>query len=109
MYEVCRTADFRGTCGAVCRSVVVCWPPCTKTAGKRVYYWYGAYEQCIYRGRGYPSPVHLRRRQNQEFVLYALKTTLGLAPGASKPKVLSAIQGSVLAQAQLIGTYKKKQ
>jgi len=43
------------------------------------------------------------------FVLYALDTTLGLPPGTSKHKVLAAIEGHVLAQAQLIGTYKKKQ
>jgi len=55
-----------------------------------------------------PPPQYEPSTHRYVFVLYALKTTLGLAPGTSKPKVLSAMQGNVLAQAQLIGTYKKK-
>lgn len=41
------------------------------------------------------------------FKLYALDTTLNLAPGASKEALLQAMQGHILAQGQLMGTYKK--
>jgi len=42
------------------------------------------------------------------FKIYALDTKLGLKPGATKKQVLAAMQGHVLAQAELIGLYRKK-
>jgi Raf kinase inhibitor-like YbhB/YbcL family protein len=42
------------------------------------------------------------------FTLYALDADLKLSVGASKEDVLKAMQGHILAQAQLVGRYKKK-
>ncbi|MGA9598098.1 MAG: hypothetical protein WBV06_18235 [Acidimicrobiia bacterium] len=39
------------------------------------------------------------------FNLFALDTTLGLAPGASKSDVLDAVASHVLAEATLTGRY----
>jgi len=47
-----------------------------------------------------PGPVHHYR-----FTLYALDSELGLPPGASKAEVEKAMQGHVLGQARLVGTY----
>ena len=41
------------------------------------------------------------------FTLYALDVTLDLNPGASKTTVLNAMQGHILAQAELIGIYQR--
>jgi hypothetical protein len=41
------------------------------------------------------------------FRLYALDRKLDLAPGAVKEKVLAAMKGHILAQAELIGLYNK--
>ncbi len=41
------------------------------------------------------------------FNLYALDGELGLEPGASKGLVVSAIQGRILAEGQLIGVYQR--
>ncbi|MFS8866707.1 YbhB/YbcL family Raf kinase inhibitor-like protein [Synechococcus sp. H65.1] len=42
------------------------------------------------------------------FTLYALDSQLALAPGATKEALLQAMEGHILAQAQLMGTYQKK-
>lgn len=42
------------------------------------------------------------------FRLYALDATLDLAPGASKEALLDAVQGHVLAEGQLTGTYARQ-
>jgi Raf kinase inhibitor-like YbhB/YbcL family protein len=39
------------------------------------------------------------------FKLYALDTMLGLAPRATKPEVVEAMQDHVLAEGELVGTY----
>jgi Raf kinase inhibitor-like YbhB/YbcL family protein len=39
------------------------------------------------------------------FIIYALDTTLDLAAGATKEKVLAAMDGHVMAQAEAMGTY----
>lgn len=39
------------------------------------------------------------------FKLYALDSKLNLAPGATKQDVLDAMEGRILAQAELMGTY----
>ena len=41
------------------------------------------------------------------FKLYALDTTISLSPGATKEQVLKEMQGHVLAQAELMGTFSK--
>lgn len=41
------------------------------------------------------------------FKLYALDTTLELEPGASKEQVLQAMEGHVLAQGELMGTFSR--
>ncbi len=41
------------------------------------------------------------------FKLYALDTTLSLSPGATKAQVLQAMQGHILAQGELMGTFSK--
>lgn len=42
------------------------------------------------------------------FTLYALDTTLNLEEGVTKESVLNEMQGHVLGQAQLMGTYEKQ-
>lgn len=41
------------------------------------------------------------------FKLYALDDWLSLPAGGTKPQVLTAMQGHILAQAQLMGTYER--
>ncbi len=41
------------------------------------------------------------------FILYALDGQLSLEPGASKQQVLDAVEGHVLGEAQLVGTYQR--
>ncbi len=41
------------------------------------------------------------------FRLYALDTTLDLPDGASKNAILTAMRGHILAQAELMGTFRK--
>ena len=42
------------------------------------------------------------------FKLYALDTVLDLKAGASKKKVLEAVEGHILAQAELMGVYSRQ-
>ncbi len=42
------------------------------------------------------------------FKLYALDSTLDLKAGAKKPEVEKAMQGHILAQSELMGTYQRK-
>ena len=51
-----------------------------------------------------PPPGKLH---HYHFKLYALDTKLDLAPSATKDELLKAIQGHVLAQGELIGTYQR--
>jgi Raf kinase inhibitor-like YbhB/YbcL family protein len=57
-----------------------------------------------YRG---PAPPRGSGRHRYVFTLYALDTSLGLAPGATKAQLLKAMEGHVLATAQWIGTYER--
>lgn len=43
-----------------------------------------------------------------DFTLEALDTMLALAPGATKPQLEAAMQGRILAQTQLMGTYRRR-
>ena len=57
---------------------------------------------------GYGGPCPPSGTHRYFFKLYALDAVLSLAPGASKPQLEAAMKGHVLAQAQLIGTYRRK-
>lgn len=55
-----------------------------------------------------PPPQYEPSEHRYIFTLYALDTSLSLKTGASKEAVQKAMQGHVLAEAQLLGKYKKK-
>jgi Raf kinase inhibitor-like YbhB/YbcL family protein len=55
-----------------------------------------------YQGPCPPSGTH-----RYFFKLYALDTTLSLSPGATKEQLLKAMDGHILAQAELMGTFSK--
>ena len=56
---------------------------------------------------GYGGPCPPSGTHRYYFKLYALDTTLTLPPGATKTQVETAMKGHVLAQAQLMGTYRR--
>ena len=56
---------------------------------------------------GYGGPCPPSGTHRYFFKLYALDTLLALGPGATKRQLEQAIQGHVLAQAQLVGTYRR--
>jgi Raf kinase inhibitor-like YbhB/YbcL family protein len=56
---------------------------------------------------GYMGPCPPSGTHRYFFKLYALDTALQLPPGATKEQLLGAMQGHVLAQAELMGTYAK--
>ena len=49
-----------------------------------------------------PGPAH-----HYHFKLYALDKMVGLRSAATKQQILDAMKGHILAQAELIGTYKR--
>jgi Raf kinase inhibitor-like YbhB/YbcL family protein len=57
-------------------------------------------------GYGGPCPP-AGAAHHYHFKLYALADRLGLAPGGTKQQLLKAMQGHILAQAELVGTYKR--
>ena len=57
-------------------------------------------------GYGGPCPPP-GRAHHYSFRLYALGTTLGLAPGATKADLERAMAGRVLGRAELVGTYAR--
>jgi len=57
-------------------------------------------------GYGGPCPPPGRPHRYQ-FTLYVLAQLLDLKPGASKQQVLEAMQGHILDQGQLTGTYQR--
>lgn len=57
-------------------------------------------------GYGGPSPPP-GKPHRYFFTLFALDTTLALPPGASRKQLLAAIQGHVLAEGRLMGTYQR--
>jgi len=56
---------------------------------------------------GYGGPCPPSGTHRYFFKLYALDTALNLKAGASKEDVLRAMEGHILAQGQLMGTYHK--
>ena len=58
-------------------------------------------------GYGGPAPPPGHGTHHYHFKLYALDTELSLEPGSDKPAVLDAIEGHVLDQTELIGTYER--
>jgi hypothetical protein len=55
--------------------------------------------------RGYGGPNPPDREHTYRFVVYALDTRLDLEPGATKAALEAAIEGHVLDEARLTGTY----
>ncbi len=56
---------------------------------------------------GYGGPCPPRGTHRYFFKLYALDTVLTLRAGATKEELLKAIAGHILAQAELMGVYKR--
>src|SRR5579872_2458569 len=59
-------------------------------------------------GYGGPMPPRGHGLHHYHFKLYALDQPVGAGAGLSKDQLLAAIQGHVLAQGELIGTYERK-
>lgn len=58
---------------------------------------------------GYHGPCPPPGKPHRYFFrLYALDTSLGLAPGVSRPELESAMEGHVLGSATVMGTYERK-
>lgn len=58
---------------------------------------------------GYGGPMPPPGKPHRYFFkLYALDTVLNLKPRATKAELLRAMQGHILAQAELMGTYQRK-
>jgi len=58
-------------------------------------------------GYGGPMPPPGHGPHHYHFRLYALDTTLGLKPDATQGDLLAAMEGHVLAQGELVGTYER--
>ena len=57
---------------------------------------------------GYGGPCPPSGTHHYFFKLYALDTTLSLSTGASKGQLIQAMEGHILTQAELMGTYAKR-
>jgi hypothetical protein len=60
-----------------------------------------------FRKIGYGGPCPPGGTHRYFFKLYALDTTLGLKPGITKDQLLKAMRGHILAEAQIMGTYRR--
>jgi len=60
-----------------------------------------------FRRLGYGGPCPPGGTHRYYFKLYALDTLLDLAPGATKRQLLQAMDGHVLAEGRLMGTYAR--
>ena len=56
---------------------------------------------------GYGGPCPPGGTHRYYFKLYALDRELGLAPGATKKQLLAAMQGRIMAEAQIMGRYSR--
>lgn len=59
------------------------------------------------RRSGYTGPCPPSGTHRYFFKLYALDTTLDVAAGAGKQELLRAMEGHILAEAELMGTYSR--
>lgn len=57
---------------------------------------------------GYGGPCPPGGTHRYFFKLYALDSALSLPPGTGKTQLLSAMEGHVLAHAELMGTYRRR-
>jgi len=57
---------------------------------------------------GYAGPCPPSGTHRYFFKLYALDTVLDLTAGASKEQLLQAVEGHILAQAELMGSYTRQ-
>ena len=57
---------------------------------------------------GGPMPPRGHGVHHYHFKVYALGQPLALKAGATKPQLLAAMKGHVLAQGELVGTYERK-
>jgi Raf kinase inhibitor-like YbhB/YbcL family protein len=57
---------------------------------------------------GYGGPCPPRDTHRYYFKLYALDTMLDLQPGANKQHLLEAMDGHILTETQLMGTYARE-
>jgi len=60
-----------------------------------------------FRKIGYGGPCPPGGTHRYFFRLYALDTLLGLKPGITKDQLLKAMKGHILAEAKLMGTYRR--
>jgi len=60
-----------------------------------------------FRAIGYGGPCPPGGTHRYYFKLYALDTELNLDPGKTKPELLTAMEGHVIAEGQLMGKYKR--
>jgi Raf kinase inhibitor-like YbhB/YbcL family protein len=58
-------------------------------------------------GYGGPAPPPGHGTHHYHFKLYALGRTSGFEPGLTKEQLLDAMQGRILAQGELVGTYER--
>lgn len=58
-------------------------------------------------GYGGPMPPRGHGPHHYHFKLYALDTELDLQAGATKQELLKAMEGHIIAQAELVGTYER--
>jgi len=58
-------------------------------------------------GVGYQGPCPPSGTHRYYFKLYALDTTTSLLPGATKAQLLKELEGHILAQTELMGTFSK--
>lgn len=61
-----------------------------------------------FRKQGYAGPCPPSGTHRYFFTLYALDKKLGLEPGAAKTQLLKAMEGHVLASAELVGRYARQ-
>jgi Raf kinase inhibitor-like YbhB/YbcL family protein len=67
----------------------------------------GTHGTTSFRRLGYGGPCPPGGTHRYYFKLYALDTILDLSPGATKRQLVQAMEGHILAEAQLMGTYTR--